>query len=41
MTGDVAHVHAFERAQGRKLAPAVVVEAARSFVALARELVGP
>lgn len=37
---DVEHIHAFERAQGLKMAPAEAVAAARAFVARARELVG-
>ena len=37
---DVGHVHAFERAQGMKLAPGEAVAAAGAFVGRARELVG-
>ncbi len=37
---DPGHLRAFERAQGLKLGPAEVVEAAGDFVAKARELVG-
>lgn len=38
---DAGHIHAFERAQGRKMPPAEAVAAASAFLARARELLAP